>query len=69
MLVVELVELKLVLFPHCLAERQCDPTLTNRIKYRMCYPRPVTVFLIALTATFLPIPVGVAVSLLELNPD
>jgi hypothetical protein len=53
MLVVELVELKLVLFPHCLAERQCDQTLTNRIKFDMCYRRPVTVFLIAITSTFL----------------
>ena len=69
MLVVELVEVKLVLFPHCLAERQFDQTLTNRIKFGMCYCRPVTVFLIALTATFLPIPVGVVVSFLELNPD
>jgi hypothetical protein len=29
MLVVELVEVKLVLFPHCLAERQCDRTLNQ----------------------------------------
>ena len=52
MLVVELVELKLVLFPHCLAERQFDRTLnqSNKVWHDR---RPFTVFLIALTATFL----------------
>ena len=51
MLVVELVEVKLVLFPHCLAERQCDRTLNqpNKVWHDR---RPFTVFLIALTTTF-----------------
>jgi hypothetical protein len=49
---VELVELKLVLFPDCLAERQFDRTLNqpNKVWHDR---RPFTVFLIALTTTFL----------------
>jgi hypothetical protein len=32
-----------LLFPHCLAERQCDQTLTNRIKFDVCYCCPYSV--------------------------
>jgi hypothetical protein len=65
MLVVELVELKLVLFPHCLAERQFDRTLNqpNKVWHDR---RPFTVFLIALTTTFVILALAISKSRLGL---
>ena len=58
MLVVELVEVKLVLFPHCLGQKGNGDQTLNQSNKVWHDRRPFTVFLIALTTTFLSCSVG-----------